>query len=417
MSTDENLKKHVAAIHISNRLSLLERKISNVFLWNAYDELLTHDKHRMRVKDLAEMIGFASNDREMLKTALKSLISTVLEWSVLDGKGREKDWEACTMLDYARISGSYCYYSYPNILRQKLYNPAMYERINISIQRKFSSGYALALYENCVRFRKLGHTGWIPLEVFRKLMGVGPLEYQDFRRLNFRVIKEPIKQINRTSDIIVTAEYQRDKRRIVAVRFLVKDNPQLSLFKNNKCVEEVTTLSAGKVDYPLLQRLQDFGLSRLQAEATIRGYSSDYIEGNLVVVERLLEAGKIRTTLTAATLDALKKDYRPKQTAREAELMESKTARRRERAVAEKRHDEEEEQLAVATRELEEALVNLMPGERQELEDEFTAAIESGALPGGTFFQEQFRLSGFDSIIVQSMFRNFARERLLATEK
>jgi hypothetical protein len=88
-----------------------------------------------------------------------------------------------------------------------------------------------------------------------------------------------------------------------------------------------------------------------------------------------------------------------------------------ERAAADKRHDEEEEQLAVATRELEEALVNLMPGERQELEDEFTAAIESGALPGGTFFQEQFRLSGFDSIIVQSMFRNFARERLLATEK
>ena len=30
LPTDENLKKHVAAIQISNRLSLLERKISNV---------------------------------------------------------------------------------------------------------------------------------------------------------------------------------------------------------------------------------------------------------------------------------------------------------------------------------------------------------------------------------------------------
>ena len=132
----------------------------------------------MRVQDLAEMIGFESHDREILKTALKSLMSTVLEWNVLDEKGREKDWEACTMLDYARMDGSCCYYSYPNVLRQKLYNPAMYERINISIQRKFSSGYALALYENCVRFRKVGHTGSIQLATFRKLMGVGPREYR-----------------------------------------------------------------------------------------------------------------------------------------------------------------------------------------------------------------------------------------------
>ena len=35
------LKKHVAVIHSSNKLTLLQRKIANALLFNAYEELLT----------------------------------------------------------------------------------------------------------------------------------------------------------------------------------------------------------------------------------------------------------------------------------------------------------------------------------------------------------------------------------------
>ena len=58
--TDQNLKKHIAAIHISNRLTLTQRKASNVLLYNAYDSLLTARVHSIRVKDLAEAIGFVA---------------------------------------------------------------------------------------------------------------------------------------------------------------------------------------------------------------------------------------------------------------------------------------------------------------------------------------------------------------------
>lgn|GEM_PF-6272769 len=33
------LKKHVGAVHVKGRLSLLQRKVSNILLLNAYDEL------------------------------------------------------------------------------------------------------------------------------------------------------------------------------------------------------------------------------------------------------------------------------------------------------------------------------------------------------------------------------------------
>lgn len=42
---NEEVKKHVAAIHIKNTLSLLERKMANILLMNAYEFLPTKTEH------------------------------------------------------------------------------------------------------------------------------------------------------------------------------------------------------------------------------------------------------------------------------------------------------------------------------------------------------------------------------------
>ena len=39
------VKKHVAAIHLSGKLSLLQRKLPNVLLLNAYDTLTSQTPH------------------------------------------------------------------------------------------------------------------------------------------------------------------------------------------------------------------------------------------------------------------------------------------------------------------------------------------------------------------------------------
>ena len=48
--TTTNLKKHAAAIHCSGELSLVERKLSNILLLNAYEDLLTMDVHTIPTK-------------------------------------------------------------------------------------------------------------------------------------------------------------------------------------------------------------------------------------------------------------------------------------------------------------------------------------------------------------------------------
>ena len=86
------LKKHVAAIHIGAKLSLLQRKLVNALLYNAYDQLLTAKEHQISASLLCEMIGFDSHNSAYLKGALKGLMETVVEFDVLEDDG-ETSWE------------------------------------------------------------------------------------------------------------------------------------------------------------------------------------------------------------------------------------------------------------------------------------------------------------------------------------
>lgn len=405
---EQSVKKHVAAIHINNELSFLERKMSNALLWNAYEDLLKKDVHRIKVGDLAEIVGFDSNDRHTLKRAIKKLMQTVLEWNIIDERGREKEWEACSMLEYTKIKGAYCYYSYSSPLRRKFYNPEMYERINLSIQRKLSSGYALALYENCLRYRRVGNTGWIDLKVFRKLMGVSPNEYSDFRRLNARVIKGPVQQVNESSGIILIPEYKREKRRVMAIRFKVEENPQISLFREKNAKGEPERLAEPS---ELRKKLALFGLSEEQVRKILGAHEAEYIEEILKIVERDFQAGKVEN-LPAYTLAAIKNDFRPKASSYKADLTQQKQSRKKAEAERLRRQEEQEaQQREQEVRNLQQALSSLSASQRSALETRFRK--QYGADPVYQKWQDQ----GIEHPVVQSLFRAFAKHELGAAQK
>ena len=69
VETKTIIKKNVSAIHINAKLSLLQRKLVNALLYNAYDSLLTSDNHSVNVALLSEMIGFDSKNIAYLKQA------------------------------------------------------------------------------------------------------------------------------------------------------------------------------------------------------------------------------------------------------------------------------------------------------------------------------------------------------------
>mgnify|MGYP001954336267 CR=1 FL=1 len=70
------LKKHVAAIHCSNTLSLLQRKISNALLFNAYDKLLDQEEHEITKKLLLEVAGYLFEKDGYYHTSLENIASS-----------------------------------------------------------------------------------------------------------------------------------------------------------------------------------------------------------------------------------------------------------------------------------------------------------------------------------------------------
>ena len=97
-----SVKKNVAAIHVSGKLTLLQRKLSNVLLLNAYDTLITAQRHAIDARTLCLMVGYNSNDFETLKQSLRGLAETVAEWDMLDEAGRQ-EWGVSSLLSYAKL--------------------------------------------------------------------------------------------------------------------------------------------------------------------------------------------------------------------------------------------------------------------------------------------------------------------------
>ncbi|MBB5547403.1 replication initiation protein [Paraburkholderia fungorum] len=248
------LRKHVAAIHTSGQLSFLERKMFNVLLANAFDTLLSKRIHEIPVNILAEMIGFNSKNVGDLKDALTGIMKKVLEYDLLHETG---DWEAAPLLAYAAIKSGQCKYEFSSFLAKQFSDPKIYTTINLQLQKKVAGAYALALYENCVRFRSVGSTGFISVEKWRRLLGADASTYDEFKHFNDQVIKKSIADINRNMDIHLTVEYRRENRRVVEIKFLIEDNAngtpvvlgdddELDRIKSTEAFRKLTSLGVGE---------------------------------------------------------------------------------------------------------------------------------------------------------------------------
>ncbi len=268
-----SVKKNVAAIHVSGKLTLLQRKLSNVLLLNAYDTLISQPKHQIDARTLCLMIGYNSNDTDTLRAALRGLAETVAEWDMLDDKGKQ-EWGVSSLLSYAKLKGGVCEYAYSPALAEKLHDPKVFALINLNIQRRFTSGHGLALYENCYRFVRTGSTGWWPIDTFRRLMGVDDsVYYESFKHLNAKIIKPAVQEVNRTSNIAVTPEFQKRGRAVTEVRFLIRENKQLAMFD----IDDGDAVRSG----PVYLRLLGQGVSDRLARQWIQEHGDAVVAAKL----------------------------------------------------------------------------------------------------------------------------------------
>jgi len=118
---------------------MTQRKTWNVLLLNAFNDLKTKDRFEISIKELNNLLNFDTHNYQFLKNALRALNTTQVEFNILD---KDKGvWEITTLLAGVRFEQGICYYAYNPLIKDRLANPDIYAKLNLTQQNKFNRKY------------------------------------------------------------------------------------------------------------------------------------------------------------------------------------------------------------------------------------------------------------------------------------
>ena len=227
--------KNKILVNISGNSSFVQRKLFNVFLYKVFNDLDKIDKpfFTIQIQDIKELMGYKNNMSNIeFRNDCNGLMKTLISWGVLGDDKSVQSWQDSVLLSGVVHNIGSVDIEIPMMLRSKLVENNQYIKLNLAIQKKFTSKYSLMIYELCREFYRekdeIGETKWIDLVDLKKFLGINDTKYIDFKFFNRNVLAIAVEEINKFSDIIISLDFQRDYRRISAIKFRITKNPQFS---------------------------------------------------------------------------------------------------------------------------------------------------------------------------------------------
>lgn len=102
-----------------------------------------------------------------------------------------------------------------------------FTRVVVKNVSSLASTYSIRIYELLQQFRSTGDRT-ISLNDFRAMLAIED-KYEQFKDLNKMIIKPAIAELNKKSDLAVTAETVKKGRSVVALRFRFKEDKQIKI--------------------------------------------------------------------------------------------------------------------------------------------------------------------------------------------
>lgn len=273
----DRFKKAVGVVQVAmGKLGFLHRKLYNVLHSNASEGLEQgHTKFTIRVKELAELAGFDSNDYRQIYDHCQDLTTTKVGFVDFDDKPTRKGRRRRSVGAAALISEFKIYddgtinYEFSSSVADALRSPDKYIWMVLSAQRRFNSKYELGLFENCIRYLGTGTTGFKGVEEWRELLGATEETYSEFKRFNGLVVKPAVKGVNEKSGIIIEPEMEREKRKVARIKFNVRENPQMFLLDHQR--------ESRIRDMDVYRELRKFGLKDTEAIHWVETKGEEYV--------------------------------------------------------------------------------------------------------------------------------------------
>lgn len=286
---DKNfVTKNVAMIHSDNRsLSLTDKKIANVLLKNAFEDLSNTEIHRIAIKDLSEDIGWGKDySHSDIISSFDKLNTTNIKWNLLN---EDNDWElsASTMIaGYTIPKKGFIEYSYSPQLRDLLLNPAIYARLDLLIQNSMTMKSSLNLWELLktqlqkyrqeIPYPKLIKSDQIEIDLLKKILGVKENSYQEFKYFKRDCLLPSIKEINDKSDIFISDfEIFKKERKISSLSFIITEN---------EVIQQALVMDDEKNE--IVNELIKYGISKKEALRFIETNSPVLINKAILAVQQ-----------------------------------------------------------------------------------------------------------------------------------
>lgn len=305
-SRDVYVAKHTAAVHIENKLSLLERKVFNILLKNARNGK-EGDIYTIHIKDLSDLLDSKSaTNYEFLKEVLHGLVERSLRFNILN-KDKKQKWESSiSILSEVHYDGGVVYYRPSQSFIDVFMKPSSYAYLNIKYQNLLSSKHSLALWEYCCEQLDSSKTSqmitpYIGLAKLKELLGAEGQVYEEYKVFNSKVLKKAVDEVNKKTDIKIEAVLvKKVGSRVDALAFtitrssnvLVVDNvtvnePQLELLDT----DIIATINETFEMQDLVYEAMDIGIASEGLSKFCDQYSVQEIRNGIKLVKQKLDEG------------------------------------------------------------------------------------------------------------------------------
>lgn len=305
-SNEAILYKHTGAVHIANRLSFVERKIYNILMERAYKGLLTEGMHQISIGNLIERLGHIEQsykNHDFIKTCLFNLVNNSIAFNILGkDKKNKKTWDSiASLLSEVHFKDGMITYSFPQALSMLLAKPSIYSPLNLNYQTKFSSKYALALWEFCSeqlssKRRENVTTDVILLEVLNELLGGVEKIYSTFKEFNRQVLKMSVAEINAGTDLIVDYKLVRKSRKVEGItlyiqRKIIRTEEQIPLFHQENNTDIIKYIRDTIEGQDMVCKAHELGIDEQQVSAMSKKFDVSTINDALDLLHDRIKSG------------------------------------------------------------------------------------------------------------------------------
>ncbi|WP_027730791.1 replication initiation protein [Variovorax paradoxus] len=294
------------------RLTLLSRRIYNALLYHSQRQGVDEPVYRLTLSELIGDARFNSNNTELLKSHLRDMQATTIEWST--SSSSLKRWVSSQLLGTVTIEeqgrGRPCMvtWRYPDEIKERLVKPHQYTRVLLEMSSQMRSYSAAVLYEIGARY--LTSPGRLSMREdvvwwAAVLTGRSDIKEVDYRFLKRDVISKALAEIDALCEDfgLELIEHKRG-RKIEEIQFRVVPKVQQRL-------GDISASNRNVFDLALVGRLIALGLKQDEAQDLYATTDEGQIRATLDHVDQRLRNASMPALKSPAAYfkDALKKGY------------------------------------------------------------------------------------------------------------